>query len=904
MARIKPEVSRWSEGKSSVLELKNIKKEYVTGDETVHALKGIDLQFRGNEFVAVLGPSGCGKTTLLNIVGGLDHYSSGDLVINGTSTTQYQDKDWDAYRNHSVGFVFQSYNLIPHQSVLSNVELALTLSGVSLEERRARAAKALEEVGLGDQLHKKPNQMSGGQMQRVAIARALVNDPDIILADEPTGALDTHTSTQIMEILKNVAKDRLVIMVTHNPELAEQYATRIIYLLDGEVQGDSHPFDASESEITAARISYAGRIKKTSMSLLTAFALSLNNLMTKKGRTLLTAFAGSIGIIGIALILSLSSGAQNYINDTEESTLSNYPLSIQSTSVDSSTMMSTMMGMKGTGDKREGATSIESNNIISGMISSIANDANKNDMRDIKTWLETNPGDIDRLTNDIQYDYKTTLNIFNVDTKDGIHQVNPSTVMDSIGFSTGGEGTAQAEMMSSMGTGYDVWTQMLDNAELVSREYPVVAGHMPENYDEVVVVLDANGRISDYTLYALGLKDDAQLKEMMDGALRGEKVEAAQPEEYSYDDIMGLEFKMVPTPAFYEKNGGIWEDKSEDEDFMKRAVAQGTTVKVVGIVEAGDEASGSANTWGYVMYSSDLMEHLIGQVASAPIVADQRADEKTDIFTGVPFMTDDKDVVLTMQDISDYMAKLPPDQAASMQAYLMQMKAAGMSDDQIAATFQKQMRTRANNATLDGNLKKLGVADLEVPATISIYPLDFEAKAQIDTIITDHNKAMQDSGNEDKVVHYSDIVGTMMSSVTNIINAISYILIAFVAISLVVSSIMIGIITYISVLERTKEIGILRSIGASKKDISHVFNAETFLIGLASGVLGVLVTVLLNIPLNMVIESITGISGVASLPWAAAGILIAISTVLTLIGGLVPSKMAAKKDPVTALRSE
>ncbi|MEG0776345.1 MAG: ABC transporter ATP-binding protein/permease [Raoultibacter sp.] len=886
-----------------MLELKNIQKNYVTGDETVRALKGISLQFRGNEFVAVLGPSGCGKTTLLNIVGGLDQYTSGDLVINGTSTTQYQDKDWDAYRNHSVGFVFQSYNLIPHQTVLSNVELALTLSGVSPDERRARATKALEDVGLGNQLTKKPNQMSGGQMQRVAIARALVNDPDIILADEPTGALDTHTSQQIMEILKKVAADRLVIMVTHNPELAEQYATRTIYLLDGEVQGDSHPFDATETEIAAARDSYAGRIKKTSMSLLTAFSLSLNNLMTKKGRTLLTAFAGSIGIIGIALILSLSSGAQEYIDNTEESTLSNYPLSIQSTSVDSSTMMSTMMGMSGTGEPREGATSIESNNIISGMISSIANDANKNDMRDIKTWLETNPDNIDSLTNDIQYDYKTTLNIFNADTTDGVHQVNPSTVMETIGFSTGGEGSPQSEMMSSMGSSYDVWTQMLDNEELVSREYPVVAGHMPENYDEVVVVLDANGRISDYTLYALGLKDDAQLKEMMDVALRGEKVDTSQPEEYSYDDILGLEFKMVPTTAFYEKQGGIWEDKSKDEAFMKQAVAKATSVKVVGIVQASD-AAGSASTWGYVMYPGTLMTHLIDQVAAAPIVQDQKTDAKTDIFTGVPFMTDDKNASLTAQDITDYMTKLPAEQAASMRAYREQMKAAGMSDDQITATFQKQMRARADNATYDGNLKKLGVADPDVPATISIYPIDFEAKSHIDTIIQTHNKAMQDSGKEDKVVHYSDIVGTMMSSVTNIINAISYILIAFVGISLVVSSIMIGIITYISVLERTKEIGILRSIGASKKDISHVFNAETFLIGLASGILGVLITVLLNIPVNMIIESITGISGVAALPFAAGVILVVISTVLTLIGGLIPSKMAAKKDPVTALRSE
>ncbi|MEG1512633.1 MAG: ABC transporter ATP-binding protein/permease [Raoultibacter sp.] len=887
-----------------MLELKAIKKEYVTGDESVHALNGIDLQFRESEFVAVLGPSGCGKTTLLNIIGGLDAYSSGDLVINGTSTTQYKDKDWDAYRNHSVGFVFQSYNLIPHQSVLSNVELALTLSGVSSEERKARAAKALEAVGLGDQLHKKPNQMSGGQMQRVAIARALINDPDIILADEPTGALDTHTSTQIMELLKKVAKDRLVIMVTHNPELAEQYATRIIYLLDGEKQGDSSPFEASELEVTAARESYAGRIKKTSMTLLTAFSLSLNNLMTKKGRTILTAFAGSIGIIGIALILSLSSGAQEYINNTEESTLSNYPLTIQSTSVDSSTMMSTMMGMKGSGEAREQVSSVESNNIISGMISSIANDANKNDMADIKKWLETNPGDIASLTNDIQYDYKTTLNIFNADTEDGVHQVNPSTVMDTIGFSTGGEGSAQSEMMSSMGSSYDVWVQMLDNKELVSREYPVIKGHMPENYDEVVVVLDANGRISDYTLYALGLKDEAELKEMMESVMRGEKIDESAAEEYSYDDLLGLEFKMLSTTAFYGQTGDIWEDKSEDEAFMKRALAEGTTVKVVGIVQASDEAAGSTNTWGYVMYPADLMTHLIEQVSDAPIVADQKAQVKTDVFTGVPFMTEDKNTTLSMQDITDYLAKLPDDQAASMQAYLMQMKAAGLTETQITETFQKQMKERADNATYEGNLKKLGVADLDVPATINLYPIDFEAKERIDTIIQDHNKAMQDSDNEDKVVHYSDIVGTMMSSVTNIINSISYILVAFVAISLVVSSIMIGIITYISVLERTKEIGILRSIGASKKDVSHVFNAETFLIGLASGVLGILITVLLTIPINMIIESITGIAGVAVLPPVAGGILILISTVLTLIGGLIPSRMAAKKDPVTALRSE
>lgn len=887
-----------------MLELKNIKKDYVSGDTTVAALKGVSLQFRDSEFVAILGQSGCGKTTLLNIIGGLDQYTSGDLVINGTSTKKYHDADWDTYRNHSVGFVFQSYNLIPHQSVLSNVELALTLSGVSKAERRERAKRALEQVGLGDQLNKKPNQMSGGQMQRVAIARALVNDPSIVLADEPTGALDSETSVQVMDILREVAKDRLVIMVTHNPDLAYEYANRIVQLKDGVLIDDSNPYHITEAERIALEDREQDGIAHTSMSLRTAFSLSLNNLMTKKGRTILTAFAGSIGIIGIALILSLSSGAQDYIKDMEESTMGSYPLTIQSSTMDMTSMMTSMMGMHDEATEGGESSDVQSKEIVTNMMTSIANDTNKNDMASIKEWLSTNPDNIQDYVTDIQYSYKTPLNIYSADTSEGLVQVNPSTVMNSMGIST--SGAMQTEMLSSMsamGSGYDVWTSLLENQESVERDWQVVAGRYPEAWNEVVISLDKNNRISDYTLYSLGLRDQADLENMMRDILAGKDVEEAEGETYTYDELMALEFKLVPETAKYEKTeDGLWEDASEDDEFMAEVVDAAETIKVVGVVKSTEDAQNSSS-WGMVMYRPDLMEHLIDEVNASEVVADQEADSDVDVFTGYPFPEDDAEE-LTMEGIEEMLGEMPVAQAEQVRAYLDQMRASGMSDEDIVAAFKKQMTQQTSNATYEGNLEKLGVADVDDPFSISIYPVDFEAKEKVDQIIADYNSDLEKRGEEEKKIQYTDIVGAMMSSVTDIVNSITYILVAFVAISLVVSSIMIGIITYISVLERTKEIGILRSIGASKKDVSRVFNAETFIVGLVAGVLGIGITVLLDIPVNIIIEAVAGVKDMAAVPPAAGAVLIVISVVLTLIGGIIPSRMAAKKDPVTALRTE
>jgi putative ABC transport system permease protein len=916
-----------------MLELNNITKDYPTGDTAVHALKGVSLQFRDSEFVAVLGQSGCGKTTLLNIIGGLDHYTTGDLIIDGTSTKKYTDRDWDAYRNHRVGFVFQSYNLIPHQTVLSNVELALTLSGVSRRERRQRATEALEAVGLGDQLDKKPNQMSGGQMQRVAIARALVNNPAIVLADEPTGALDSETSVQVMDILREVAKDRLVIMVTHNPELAQQYATRIVRLKDGVILSDSDPYEITEQDRIALEDSATGGMGRTSMSLGTAFSLSFNNLLTKKGRTLLTAFAGSIGIIGIALILSLSSGAQDYIKDTEEDTMGQYPITIQKESYDLTSLLtmgsgsssdssdssdSSTSGDSGDGSSDAGTGSqtadevadsgeVGTNNVVTSMVNQTAATTSTNDMESIKEWLDSNPDDLQSYVTDIQYTYRTPLNIYKSDTSSGVVQVNPQTVTDALGMTT--EDSTQQTLMSSFsgssGTRYDVWEELLDNADEVERSYSLVEGRMPSAWNEVVIVLDENGKISDFTLYALGLKDQSELEDMVKQALDGEEIPESGSSTYTLDELMSLTFKLVPESAYYQKNDdGTWTDMSDDEDYLKQIVDNADTIEVVGVVQAtgnGSSSSSNIGQWGGVLYTKDLMTHLIDEVDSSEIVQQQKADASTDVFTGYPF-SDGED--LTMDDIDQMIAEMPESQASQVQSYIDQMRSAGMSDDEIISAFQSQMSSETSNATYDDNLTKLGVADVDDPYSISIYPIDFDAKEQVDQIISDYNDRMEASGQDDKVISYTDVVGALMSSVTDIVNNITYILIAFVAISLVVSSIMIGIITYISVLERTKEIGILRSIGASKRDVSRVFNAETFVIGLAAGLIGIGLTLLLIIPVNAIIYSLAGVQNMAALPAGAAIVLVAISVVLTMIGGFIPSKMAAKADPVTALRSE
>mgnify|MGYP002647450007 FL=1 len=876
-----------------MLQLKNIVKNYVSGDTTVQALKGVDITFRDSEFVSILGQSGCGKTTLLNIIGGLDQYTSGDLIINGKSTKKYKDSDWDTYRNHTIGFVFQSYNLIPHQTVLSNVELALTLSGVSKAERRKRAVEVLEKVGLGDQLHKKPNQMSGGQMQRVAIARALVNNPDILLADEPTGALDSATSIQIMELLKEISKDRLIIMVTHNPELAEKYSSRIIRLLDGKVTDDTMPFTESESKVTEVETHSGKKRRGTSMSFFTALSLSANNLMTKKGRTILTAFAGSIGIIGIALILALSSGFQSYIKRVEEDTLSSYPIAIEEEQVDYSSMMSAFMGQNvgDASEKEEGK--IYSNNIISEMLNSMMSQVQVNNLSEFKKYIEDENNGFDELVSDIQYGYSTTLNIYKEDTSDGIVQVNPSTVLDSVGMGQL-SGLSNSTMMSSpmMGSSWDVWSQLIGNRTLLESQYDVIAGRWPSAYNEIVLIVDENNEISDYALYALGLKDQNEVADTMTRLAKGEEV-VSYKTEYTYEDILNLRYRLIVNTDFYsyDEESGTYTDVRDDEDSYKEAVANGIQLQVVGILRPNPDAVTGAVS-GSVGYTSALMEYVINQINDSDIVKKQAAEPETDVITGKPFTKAGEEV--EMENTFDITA-LTPEQ----QAYL-----ASLSQEELEAFMASYMQPATSSATYDDNMEAFGVADLEKPSSIMIYPVDFNSKDGISDKIDEYNEAMRVGGREEAVINYTDYIGLMMSSISTIINAISYVLIAFVAISLVVSSIMIGIITYISVLERTKEIGVLRSIGASKHDISMVFNAETLIVGFVSGAMGIIVTLILIIPINAVIKHLSGISNVAGLPWAAALILVLISMALTFIAGLIPAKMAAKKDPVVALRSE
>ena len=869
-----------------MLKLENIKKDYITGDTTVHALKGVSVEFRKSEFVSILGQSGCGKTTLLNIIGGLDRYTSGELYIGGRATSDFRDRDWDNYRNHSVGFIFQSYNLIPHQSVLSNVELALTLTGVPRAERRRRAAEALEKVGLADQLNKKPNEMSGGQMQRVAIARALVNDPEILLADEPTGALDSETSVQIMELLKEISKDRLVIMVTHNPELAKQYSTRIIRLLDGNITDDSMPYSGDEEEKTEKKSG-----KRPSMSFLTALSLSLNNLMTKKARTFLTAFAGSIGIIGIALILSLSNGVNAYIARVEEETLSSYPITIEQAGMDVSQLVSDLMGKnEPSGDREDGK--IYSNNVMTEMMSTMVNGISANNLSELKKHIEKNSAFSDN-TSEIEYKYSTVMNIY--DEKGS--RVNPNTVFSTI-FPEGQSSSGNMQMSSSF-SNTEVWTRLFENKEFLKKQYDVIAGRMPEKYNEIVLAVDKNNQISDYALYSLGLKDSAELEEMMKKAQAGEKIEPTAEVSYTYDDILGLKFKLLCNTDYFEKNAdGTWSDKTEDSLFVSSKLnTAAEDITVVGIIRPAD-SSVANQTSGFVGYPESLMEHLINKVNDSEIVKAQKADPEKDVFTGRPFETDADN--MTYEQLTAYIAALPEKEQAEYNAYISQMTAAGQTEEQITEQFKAAIKQKNNNSTYDGNLKLMGVSSLDEPSVINIYPKDFEAKEKISDLITEYNRGVKDT----EKITYTDYIGLMLSSVTTIINAISYILIAFISISLIVSSIMIGIITYISVLERTKEIGVLRAMGASKKDVSRVFNAETLIVGFAAGAIGILITLLLLIPINAVIAAVTDISGLAVLPFAGGSALVIISMLLTLISGLFPSRVAAKKDPVTALRSE
>ena len=1007
-----------------MLELKNIKKDYPAGDGTVHALRGINLKFRESEFVSILGPSGCGKTTMLNIIGGLDQYSDGDLVINGRSTKDFKDRDWDSYRNHSIGFVFQSYNLIPHQSVLQNVELALSLSGVSRHERRERAKKALEDVGLGTQLHKKPSEMSGGQMQRVAIARALVNNPDIILADEPTGALDTETSVQVMEILKNISRDRLIIMVTHNPELAEKYSTRIIRMLDGQVTDDSFPL--SEEEIRLNRRSDERKLaekkteKKPSMKLSTSFALSLKNLTTKKGRTMLTSFAGSIGIIGIALIFAVSQGMTAYIDALQEDTLSSYPLTLESQHMDMGTLMQTFMGQAQSHGEHE-KDAVYQKGMIYDMINTLNTlEADENDLAAFKTYIESERADEESTSglydavSGVQYTYNHDLLIYTKNVDGEIIQSDSQALMQDLlieyfgmdmssmmdmGEATGS--TANMESMASMspmGSSIILWQEMLpgDNGKPVSplleKQYDVIYGSWPNSYNEIVLVVDENNEIDDMTLYALGLKSKDEIDAMAQAAFNKTTLDITE-QKWSYEEICNMEFRTILNSDCYtlDESTGLYTDLRDTPAGLKYLYDNGTVLKVSGIIRPSEEAVSTMLT-GTIGYTSKLTEYVIETAADSPAVQAQLDDSSRDIFTGLPFrentgnltdtekvtafksyiasLTDtekasaytkimsipseeeldaivsqtmgsmtraDMDAAMTQaltqqmgmaesdvksyieamsdEDMTEMFTQMVTEQTKAQYAAQVQAQLSAMTSEQLSAALDMAMPSYTDNqmalyydevlefsdSTYESNLIELGCIDLANPSTINLYASSFENKDVIENAIAAYNENVDELSK----ISYTDYVGLMMSSVTTIINAITYVLIAFVAISLIVSSIMIGVITLISVQERTKEIGILRAIGASKKNVSNMFNAETVIIGFTSGTLGVIITWLLCIPINAILHHLTGIANLnAFLPLPAALVLIGISVLLTLISGIIPSRSAAKKDPVVALRSE
>jgi len=1064
-----------------MLQLKKIHKQYKTGDLVQTALDKVSLNLRDCEFVAILGPSGSGKTTLLNIIGGLDRYDSGDLIINGISTKKYTDRDWDSYRNHTIGFVFQSYNLIPHQTVLANVELALTISGVSGAERRRRATEALQKVGLGNQLHKHPTEMSGGQMQRVAIARALVNDPDILLADEPTGALDSETSIQVMELLKEVAKDRLVVMVTHNPELAHQYATRIVQLKDGVIRSDTDPFEPDAAQLAPPVHKSMGR---SSMSPLTSLSLSFNNLLTKKARTLLTAFAGSIGIIGIALIISLSAGVNQYIDDTERSTLSEYPLQILSSGMDLTSMLTS-----GSPASASGSTAEEGMVPVRQLITQMVAGITSNDLKSLKTYLESDDCTIAEDATSIEYSYNVQPQIYREDADGSIRQVNPDSSLSSLGISST---SSTNSMMSSM-MNTSVFYQLPESDELYNSQYEVKAGRWPEKYNECVAVLGADGTITDYALYALGLRDSAELDKMIQQFAQNQNVDVPTDfKTYRYSDFIGIQFKLVNAADRYlrDDDHNAWVDKSDDKDFMKSLVASSETLTVVGVVQPKEDASASMLSSG-IAYPAALTQHVIAAAADSQMVKDQLASPSINVMNGEPFGAEDAsafdmsslfridtdmlksafqfdtsklnfdlsgafdlgngsvdlgslldpddfqlDLDLTetpdldMSTLTDLFANMDLSVSEDKMQELAQKVLVGYKDyvigngilnlnkisfsqylksdafktlmndamgelfdqDALQAQFSEAMQTAmstlmesyssqisetlqtqlgsamqtamtklmtqmsqniqsqmqqsfsqlgsqmesalkidatafqkaiqfnmseddltdlmksamlSSTATYDSNLQTLGYADLDAPSQIKIYPQDFDHKASVVAKLDAYNDNMRSQGADDKVIQYTDVVGTLMTSVTEIINMISNMLVAFVSISLVVSSIMIGVITYISVLERRKEIGILRAIGASKRNISEVFNAETFIIGLCSGVMGVVLSEILLIPGNMLIQKISnGTNVVARLPLNAALVLIVLATVLTILGGFIPAKGASRSDPVKALRSE
>lgn len=995
-----------------MLELKNIVKTYITGELKQDALKGVSISFRENEFVSILGQSGSGKTTMLNIIGGLDRYSSGDLIINGVSTKKYKDSDWDYYRNNSIGFVFQSYNLIPHQSVLANVELALTLAGVSKKERRQRAIDVLKKEGLGDHIHKKPNQMSGGQMQRVAIARALINNPDILLADEPTGALDSETSVQIMELLKEIAKDKLVIMVTHNPELAERYSTRIVRLRDGKILSDSDPYDANEESAEPQKR------KKISMSFLTALSLSFNNLRTKKGRTLLTAFAGSIGIIGIALILSISTGIQEYIANIQRDTLSSYPISITQQESAIIRVMNGRNEVMAEGEEPHERDAIYANERMYDLFNAaFTGEDVENNLTAFKAWLdsemdpETSTTNLYESVSTLQYQYGVDINTY-IKNEDGDYRSTDLSAALSAGMGNANGLTASA-MVSRLGA-MNQWSEMLPGTEgelisdLVYEQYDLIAGSWPTGATEVVLILDNNNEITDIAFYALGLMTDEEVNDILTAVVNGEEIETSNEKKVSYNDILGTTFKMVLNCDYYTKNGSdVWTDVRDDEASFELAIENGYDLKIVGILRPNPEAA-STSISGTFGYTAALTDYVIDKSAESEIVKEQLLpeNENYDVLTGLPFVitedinpTDSEkadkikeyfasltsvqkteaytsmlskpseeyleqtvgaymqqfatrdsmiEMVATIYNFDrsaaeEYLADYSDDElrdllqtqlekvvtekyAEQAELQIAQMMASASNpsdlfgaqgyetvaaafDQMIAATtdetvlagyYDEYMPSTVSGFTLTETLAVLGSIDYNSPAAINIYAESFEDKELIDGLIADYNAEVD----EEDQIQYTDYIAMIMSGVTTMIDAVSYGLIGFVSIALVVSSIMIGIITYISVLERTKEIGILRSVGASKKDISRVFNAETVIVGFAAGIIGIGVTLLLNIPVSIIAEKLTGISGIAVLPAAAAVILVAISVILTMIAGLIPSRMAAKKDPVIALRSE
>lgn len=909
-----------------MLQIKEISKEYVTGDLHQAALDRVSLNLRDNEFVAILGPSGSGKTTLLNIIGGLDRYDSGDLIINGISTKKYKDRDWDSYRNHTIGFVFQSYNLIPHQSVLANVELALTISGISRSERRSRAKKALEEVGLGNQLHKKPNQMSGGQMQRVAIARALVNNPDILLADEPTGALDTETSVQVMELLKEVAKDRLVVMVTHNPELAEEYATRIVKLRDGKITDDSDPFSVEETALKAPEHKNMG---KSSMSFTTSLSLSFNNLLTKKARTLLTAFAGSIGIIGIALILSLSTGVNNYISDIQKSTMTSYPISIEAQSMDLSSLLAA--GKENTDSQNDPADheldAIYSDGSALEMASNMTMSVTKNNLTEFKKYLDDPDSAIHQYVgeNGISYSYDTKFSVYTRDPEDVLVNTDGSSLTeDKSGSSSGMMGSMMG--MSTETSNHFEELMAGTNGALISPavtdSYDVLYGAWPTAYDEVVLVLDQNNEISTTTLYELGILPASEYKELMQRIEDGEEI-TLETTKLSYEDICSRTFYLIPACDRYTENSNGYFDYAEDDGDVEALLDQAVQLKVTGVIRPKADAE-TANISETIGYTSALTDYLIEHTNSSAVVKAQEASPETNILNGASFSPSDD--AAKVADAKAYLGNLTDTEKADMCREILQsvysddpqsaQMMLNMTDAELAATLDEYIlssedaederllmiyNTYISSGSYDDNMSAFGFVSKDAPSGINIYADSFEDKESITDCIADYNR----SASEEDQISYTDYVGLLMSSVTTIVDVISYVLIAFVAVSLVVSSIMIGIITYISVLERTKEIGILRAIGASKRNISQVFNAETFIVGLCSGLIGVGLSLLALIPGNAIIHAMTGSTSVnASLPVTSAILLIALSVILTLIGGLIPAKKAAKKDPVTALRTE